>query len=323
MARRRKERRQAHGSAWHWKQTDCWYYTRQGTKQRVALVDEQGARIRGKDHKEAAEVALAREKLAWQVEEGIHGNVASWPVARVCAEYLQYCKRSLEKGSMSASHHRSANAWLTDLCGYYGGVPALQLKKGDVQKWIEGHSTWKSPATVGSVIAVVLAAFNRAEEMFGLRSPLQGLKKPKAQPRLASLKPEEEQQLYDATEPCFANFLRAAISTGLRPYCELARLKAEDVEEADRGMMWRVYSSKTKKTRKIPVRPEVAKLTRELLQSAPRGSGLPIFRNTKGKPRKATAGVARFIALKTKLGWDDDPIRGNYSAYTCRHTFVH
>ncbi len=25
MARTRKSRRQQHGSAWHWKQTDCWY----------------------------------------------------------------------------------------------------------------------------------------------------------------------------------------------------------------------------------------------------------------------------------------------------------
>jgi len=27
MGRKRKQRRQPHGSAWHWKQTDCWYYT--------------------------------------------------------------------------------------------------------------------------------------------------------------------------------------------------------------------------------------------------------------------------------------------------------
>jgi hypothetical protein len=36
-------------------------------------------------------------------------------------------------------------------------------------------------------------------------------------------------------------------------------------------MMWRVYSSKTKKTRKIPVRPEVASLVTQLLKDAPLG----------------------------------------------------
>ena len=63
MARKRKQRRQQHGSAWHWKQTDCWYYTMPSTKKRVALFDEDGQRIRGKRNKEAAEIALAKEKL--------------------------------------------------------------------------------------------------------------------------------------------------------------------------------------------------------------------------------------------------------------------
>ncbi len=26
MGRKAKKRRQSHGSAWHWKQTDCWHY---------------------------------------------------------------------------------------------------------------------------------------------------------------------------------------------------------------------------------------------------------------------------------------------------------
>lgn len=50
MARNRKQRRQQHGSAWHWKQTDCWYYTEPGTKKRVPLFDEHGERIRGKEN---------------------------------------------------------------------------------------------------------------------------------------------------------------------------------------------------------------------------------------------------------------------------------
>src|SRR5436190_43465 len=44
------KRRQRHGSAWYWKQTDSWYYTPPGTKQRVALFDEHGKRIRGQQN---------------------------------------------------------------------------------------------------------------------------------------------------------------------------------------------------------------------------------------------------------------------------------
>lgn len=159
--------------------------------------------------------------------------------------------------------------------------------------------------------------------MFDVPNPLKGFKKPKAQPRLQSFSPEEEQSLYGATEECFRNFLFAAIHTGLRPFCELATITAEHVETSDRGMMWRVYSSKTKKTRKIPVHHEVAKLVRRLLLTAPKGSGKPLFRNTKGEPWKRMTGVVRFLALKEKLGWDADPIKSKYSTYTARHTFAH
>src|SRR5688572_25540729 len=48
---RRKTRRQSHGSAWHWKQTDGWYYTLPGTKKRIALFDEDGRRIRGLENR--------------------------------------------------------------------------------------------------------------------------------------------------------------------------------------------------------------------------------------------------------------------------------
>ncbi len=323
MKPKRKKRRQSHGSAWHWKQTDCWYYTRPGTKKRVALFGDNGDRIRGKNKKREAEIALAKEKLTWSEESGIVINQGPWLVARVCSEYIQYCERSLAKNKMSKGHRDNSVTWLNDLCAYSGALPLSELKKGHIQEWIDNHDSWKSPATHRGVIAVVNAAFNRAEEMFGVVNPIKGLKKPKENPRLASLSPEDEQALYDICEPCFSNFLFAAIHTGLRPFSELARLTADNIEEHDRGMMWRVYASKTDKTRKIPVRPEVAELTRKLMKTAPSGSGVPIYRNTRGKPWKRMNGVARFLILKRKLEWHEDPVKVKYSCYTCRHTFVH
>jgi integrase len=202
-------------------------------------------------------------------------------------------------------------------------MPVPQLKKGHVTEWIDSHSTWRSSETRRGVISVVLAAFNRAQNLFDVRNPLKGLKKPRPQPRLTSISSEDEQALYDACEPRFREFLFAAIHTGLRPFCELALLTAQHVEEHERGMMWRVYSTKTKKTRKIPVRPEVAKLVRKLIKSSPPGQGVPIFRNTQENPWKRTNGVVRFIDLRKKLKWQDDPIRSKYTCYSCRHTFAH
>ena len=324
MGRKRKHRRQPHGSAWHWKQTGCWYYTMPGTKKRVPLFDEDGQRIRGESNKEAAELALAKEKLSWEDDaSGAPGVGGPWLVARVCSEYIQYCERGVARGTISKGHRDNTVSWLNDLCGYCGGRPVTGLTKGHIQKWMEGHTTWRSPATQRSVLAVVLAAFNRAEAMHGIGNPLKGLKKPRSQRRLQSFSAEDEKALYEATEECFGSFLFAAIHTGLRPFCELARITADDVEESDRGMMWRVYSSKTKKTRKIPVRPEVAELARKLMKTAPKGSRLPLLRNTKGRPWKPATGVVRFITIKEKLGWDRDPVKTKYSCYTCRHTFAH
>jgi integrase len=202
-------------------------------------------------------------------------------------------------------------------------LPVAELKKGHVKTWMEGHATWRSPATHRGVIAVVLAAFNHAEEQHDIPNPLKGLKKPAAQPRLHSFSQEDEEAIYCAIEERFRDFLFAAIRTGLRPFCELARLTADHVEETERGMTWRVYSSKTKKTRKIPVRPEVAELTRRLMKTAAKGSGIPLFRNTQGKAWKPVTGRGRFLKIKNALGWDQDPIKRRYSCYSCRDTFAH
>src|SRR5580765_2998259 len=84
---RKRTRRQPHGSAWYWKQTGCWYYTPRGTEQRVSLFDEDGNRIRGPENKQAAQLALARIKLAGggPPEAPPPGDDA-WLVARVCSD---------------------------------------------------------------------------------------------------------------------------------------------------------------------------------------------------------------------------------------------
>ncbi len=321
---RKRTRRQSHGTAWHWNQTDAWYYTQPGTKKRIALFDEDGQRIKTKGQKKVAELALARLKLQgdWQEPPALT-SAEEWLVARVCSDYLEYCKRGAAAGRISREHYLASNSLLNDLCTYCGALPVTQLKKGHVKNWLDSHAGWKSPSTHRGAISIVLAAFNRAQEDHGIVNPLKGLKKPKGEPRLQSLTKEEEEAIYKATDEPFRNFLFAAIHTGLRPYCELARITADMVLESARGMMWRVYSSKTKKTRKVPVLPEVADLTRKLMASAPRGSGKPLFRNPKGNPWKKVTGVARMVRIKRKLGWNEHPTRKRYSAYTCRHTFVH
>lgn len=322
--RRKKVRRQSHGAAWHWKQTDCWYYTLPGTRRRVPLFDEDGNRIRGSENKKTAQLAMARIKLGqgW-TPEAPPPAPDEWIVAKVCSEYIQYCQRGVAKGTVSTAHTTSVIRHLNDLCRYCGALPVSQLKKGHIISWMDGHAGWKSQVTFRHVIGVVLAAFNYAQDNHEVASPLKGLKKPPAKPRLHSFTIDEENALFAACDEALRNFLFAALHTGLRPFCELAKLTADDVEETPRGMMWRVYSSKTKKTRKIPIRLEVAKLVRVLVKTAPKGSGTPVFRTTRGRAWSRVNGVVQFIKAKRKLGWDKDPKLRHYSCYTCRHTFAH
>lgn len=323
--------RQRRGSAWYWKQTDSWYYTPTGSKQRVGLFDEAGKRIRGKGNKQAADLALARVQVAAgfklaPVREPVPSKASQpWIVAKVCSEYLQYCERRVSTGNMSRDHRQSAIHYLNELASYCGALPVAELKRGQVTSWIESHTNWRSPATRRNVIAIILAAFNLAEREHGVRNTLKGLKKPPPQPKLISFSVEDEQAIYRATDEPYRDFLFAAIHTGVRPFCELAKLTAEHVEETNRGMLWRVYSTKTKKIRKIPVRPEVATLTRKRMANAPKQSGMPmpIFANPQNKPWKKVTGVARFLAIRRKLGWNNDPARKRYSTYVCRHTFAH
>ena len=146
---------------------------------------------------------------------GVSGN-SQWLVARVCSDYIQYCEQGLAKGTISKGHRDNSVRWLNDLCSYCGALAVAQVKKGHVAKWIDDHETWKSSETRRGVIAIVLAAFNRADELFGIPNPLKGLKEPKPKPRLASFSADDEQALYDATETCFRDVLFAAIHTGLR-----------------------------------------------------------------------------------------------------------
>jgi len=129
----RKQRRQQHGTAWHWKQTDCWYFTEPGTKKRVPLFDEAGDRIRGKECKEPAKLALARIKLSEELSpvsapkgSGIplfrSTRCKQWKRCNCVRLFLQLKKKlGLSKDKcLYVARHTFAKRTLS---GYYTGKP--------------------------------------------------------------------------------------------------------------------------------------------------------------------------------------------------------
>ncbi len=217
MATNGKRQRRPRGSAWHWRQTDGWYFTPPDTKKRVPLVDDGGKPIRGKDNRQAAELALARVKVAGQWRPTAEPAAKDdWLVAKVCSGYIQYCRRGAVNGSVSQGYRDEVVRYLNKLVEYCGSLPVGQLTKGHVQHWVESHPTWQSPVTRRNAVTIVLAAFNHALDMSDVPHRLKGLKKPPSRPRLHSFSTEEEAAVYAATGECFHNFLFAAIHTGLR-----------------------------------------------------------------------------------------------------------
>lgn len=316
-------RRRTRGGAWYWRQTDSWYFTPPGTKRRVRLLDAKNRPIRGEASRTEADLALAQIKASgnWRpsVSDLTSDNV--WTVARVCSVYVEHCRLRASRETIASEYFEQLSRFLNALCEYCGALPVSELRKGHIEVWLTNHPQWQSPVTRRNAITSVLAAFRFAQEQHDVSHLLKGLKKPPQRPRLLSISPEDEELLYSATDEAFRDFLFAAIHTGLRPFCELARLKPENVIESDRGMLWRVYSSKNKKTRIIPIRSEVAEMVRERIE---RGTAdQTVFRNTRGGAWTKVTAVGRFLDIKRRLGWEHDPLRKRYSCYICRHSFAH
>ena len=324
MARKRKQRRQQHGSAWHWKQTNSWYYTESGTRKRIALFDDQGDRIRGKENKEAARVALARIKLADELNPPSPPTGDKWTVAKVCDAYL-------------ADLHQSANPawavqverWLNDLCSYCGALTVGEFRKKHLRTWMQQHTTWNHNSQ-RNVIGSIKAAFNFCVKFDDLDvNPIAGYEKPTATPRVTAFTPEEEQAMYDAADDEFGLFIKGCMLTGARPYSELAKVTADHVVETPQGMYYLLKArnsdgsqghksgKKTGKDRRIMLTDEMEQITRKLMLAAPRGSDLTLFRSTRGRAWKRCNCVQRFLRLKEAAGLGKDKC-----LYLARHTFA-
>ncbi|MEK6237657.1 MAG: hypothetical protein N2C14_23360, partial [Planctomycetales bacterium] len=294
MARNRKQRRQQHGSAWHWKQTDCWYYTEPGAKKRVPLFDEKGERIRGKENKEAARTALARIQVADELSTpAAHPTSDEWTVAKTCDVYLADLHRSA-----TPAWATQVERWLNDLCGYCGALKVSEFKKKHLRTWLQRHTTWNHNSQ-RNVIGSVIAAFNFCCNFDDLDvNPVAGYKKPTATPRVTAFSPEEEQSLYEAADETLGLFIKGCILTGARPYSELAKVTADHIVETPQGKYYLLKArtadgqhghktaKKTGKDRRIMLCDEMETITQRLMLTAPKDSGVALFRTTRGKAWK-------------------------------------
>lgn len=334
MARNRK--RQANGCAWHRKFDDSYYATIDG--RRTRLRDENGRTIKGKDNRAEAELAIARLKLSIPQAS----SEATVLVATVANAYLEHLQ-----ATASAPHLVNATHAMNDFCSFCGALPAADLKKKHVQQWVDMHPSWKSDNTKRSNMIIAMAAFNHAVKEAELLSvnPIMGLKKPAAFARVTYFKEDEAAEIGEycnrppkkkavSLSPVGV-FFRMLLLTGARPFSELAKVTADNLQETDDGMVIRIKAGtdeegnyrhktaqRTGKDRVIYLFPEAEETIRQLEARYPRGSGMALFRTPRGRAWTRGNGVQRFCQMKKALAWNHDPDKKHLSFYTCRHTFA-
>lgn len=334
MARNRK--RQANGVAWHRKFDDGWYATIDG--KRIRLRDETGEAIKGADNRQQATLAVARRKLSIPDSR----RTETVLVAKVADSYIEHLRRTA-----SAQHLENATRALNDLCSYCGALPARELKKKHLRDWVDRHPSWKSDNTKRSNLTFVSAAFSYAikEEELLETNPIANLKKPTAFPRVTFFTEQEVAELKEylnrprkwrtPSRHRVWEFFYMLLLTGARPFSELAKVTAENIEETEKGMVIRIKAGtdeegnyrhksakKTGKQRIIYLFPEAEKLVRPLLREYPKGSEMTLFRTPRGCPWGRRNGVAMMCRIKAGLKWNEDPEKKGLSFYTCRHTFA-
>lgn len=335
MARRRK--RQANGSPWYRKFDNGWYATIDGKREK--LRDVAGNPIKGKENRADADLAVARIKLQVPPTAANEGGLL---VATVVDAYLAHLK-----ASACAEYIDLATRAMNDFCSYCGGLPVTELKKKHVRDWVALHPSWKSDNTKRDYMAMVMAAFNHAvrEEEILESSPISGLKKPAAFPRITFFTEDEIQEVLEycnrkpnkkaiSLSPT-GDLFRMLLLTGARPFSELAKVTAENVQETDKGMIIRIKAGtdeqgnyrhkaakRTGRDRTIYLFPEAEAIIRPLIARFPRDSGITLFRTPRNKSWTKNNGVHTFCRIKQKIGWDRDPEKRHLSFYTCRHTFA-
>ena len=165
--------------------------------------------------------------------------------------------------------------------------------------------------------AIVLAALNYGTRKLGLGPhPLVHVRPGTVGSRERYLAADERERIHQAVTGPLADFIFALEQTGARPFSEVAKVTAADVdlEEGTWTLSrWKNTKKQKGKKRVIYLTEDMLQLTRRLVLKVPEG---PLFRNRIDKPWTRQALTARFRKLGEELGID------GLKAYHVRHCYI-
>jgi integrase len=231
---------------------------------------------------------------------------------RLADQFLDHSQATNERETFEV--HRLFLQSFTDFVGKQRQV--IRLCETDLDKWCRLQTTWGENTCVRAK-AIVLAALNHGIKKLGMPvHPLMHVRPGTCGSRDRYLTLEEREKIRIAVKGAFADYIFALEQTGARPFSEVAKVTASNVNlELGTWTLEKWKNSRKQKglKRTIYLTPSMLELTRRLMNQYPEG---PLFRNTCGRAWTRQALTARFRALGERLGIE------NLMAYNIRHLFI-
>jgi integrase len=232
--------------------------------------------------------------------------------ARLADLFLDHSEAENEKETFEV--HKLFLQSFVDFVGKRRAVG--RLCEADLDGWCRAKATWGDNTRVRAK-AVVLACLNYGVRKLNLPGhPLRNARPGTCGSRDRYLTPEERKKIREKVRGPFADYVLALERTGARPFSELAKVTAADVDlAAGTATLARWKNSRKQKGKKrvIFLVGPVLDLVRRLVLKHPEG---PLFRNQEGRPWTRQALTARFRSLGKRVG-----IAG-LKAYHLRHAYI-
>ncbi len=236
-----------------------------------------------------------------KLEQILRGNVVSHGTAtfpHVADRFLDH-----SEGVNEPETYQVHRLFLQSFKDHVGSRLVARLCEADLDQWCRKHGTWGENTCVRAK-AIVLAALNYGVRKLGLpMHPLAHVRPGTVGSREKYLTAEERQKIRAAVNGVFADYVYALEQTGARPFSEVCKVTAADVDlKAGTWTLSKWKNSKKQKGKKrtIYLTEGMLALTERLMEKHPEGALFATRPARRGAVRAlpgGSANSARGLAL--------------------------
>lgn len=234
--------------------------------------------LRGKQHNLGKDKTEAKRAFhALLAKDAPPVVTARLTVRKLADQYLAFIERTAAPNTFG-----TYLLYLQKFCDHLGNRAVADLRVEHVTAWEAKNPRW-SRSTVASVRAMIVSCLNWGVKQGVIEAnPIPRLKSGRTERRERLLTAEEIGKVKAVASPAMLDFFQALDLTGARPFSEVARLTAADIDWAAGSITLAEHKNEKKgKTRTIYLTPPLEALLRRKCEEHP--SGL-LFRTTLDAP---------------------------------------